>query len=408
MELLEGRVGNLTPEQESKLIEMWAVVLRRCGSHSPSPGGGNDATDSSPKEAPMTDQTANSKVAEMSPEEIRSALWAMVQAEHPDGLFLRFLRARKWDVDKAVTMLVATLQWRTKVMHVEEILRDGEGLALEEESSTGDSATQRRGKDFMFQMRAGKCIVRGVDKSGRPVCIVRVRQHFQRDQSEEVLKRWVVYVIETARLAITPPCDTAALIFDLTGFGMGNLDYVLVKFIIECFEANYPEMLGKVMVHKAPWIFTGIWKLVSTWIADPVIANKISFTANTKELSQYIDPEGLPKELGGKDPWEYSYVEPITDENAKMRDTVTKEQLLAARAFEEATRQWISKPKDEDTKTRRNELAARIIKENYWQLDPYIRARSLWDRIGMRTPEGDINYFPEKTTHGNGNGKGSA
>jgi hypothetical protein len=30
-----------------------------------------------------------------------------------------------------------------------------------------------------------------------------------------------------------------------------------VKFMIKCFEANYPECLGAVLVHKAPWIFQG-------------------------------------------------------------------------------------------------------------------------------------------------------
>ncbi|KAK6851198.1 CRAL/TRIO domain protein [Apiospora arundinis] len=412
MELLEGRVGNLTPDQESKLIKMWAMVLRNCGSHELGTGAGNKADDPSQREVPMMGPATSAEDVEMSPEDTRSAFWAMVQAEHPDALLLRFLRARKWDVDKAVAMLVATLHWRTKVMHVKEILRDGEGLALEQESSAEENATQKQGKDFMFQMRAGKCIVRGVDKNGRPLCIVRVRHHFHRDQSEEILKRWILYVIETARLAFTPPCDTAAIIFDLTGFGLGNLDYVPVKFIIQCFEANYPEMLGKIIVHKAPWFFSGIWKLVSTWIADPVIAGKINFTANTKELSQHIDPELLPKELGGKDPWEYSYLEPKPDENAKMRDTATRGQLLEARAglareFEEATRRWISEPNDESTKAQRNELAVKISKDNYWQLDPYIRARSLWDRIGMRTPGGDIDYFPEKTANGSSHVTGS-
>ncbi|KAK8084740.1 hypothetical protein PG997_006011 [Apiospora hydei] len=393
MDLLEGRVGNLTPQQESKLAEMWAAMLRKCGTH-----------DESSPAAAAVDVPPTSADAEMSPDETRSALWSMVQVEHPDALLLRFLRARKWDVEKAVAMLLATLHWRAKVVHVEQILREGEALAHEQETSAMDDAVQKSGKEFMFQMRAGKCVVRGVDKDGRPVCIVRVRQHFSRDQSEEVLKRWIVYIIETARLAYTPPCDTAAVIFDLTGFGMGNLDYVPVKFIIQCFEANYPEMLGKVIVHKAPWFFPGIWKLVSTWIADPVIASKICFSTNAKDLGQYMDPERLPKELGGKDPWEYTYLEPEAGENAKMRETAERDQLLVmreslAKEFEEATRQWLKIPKDEAIKQRRNELAVQINKENYWLLDPYIRARTLWDRLGIRAPDGRIDYFANGKDH---------
>ncbi len=44
----------------------------------------------------------------------------------------------------------------------------------------------------------------------------------------------------------------------MTGFSMANMDYTPVKFMIKCFEANYPESLGAVLVHKAPWIFQGM------------------------------------------------------------------------------------------------------------------------------------------------------
>jgi hypothetical protein len=40
-------------------------------------------------------------------------------------------------------------------------------------------------------------------------------------------------------------------------------DYAPVKFMIKCFEANYPESLGVVLVHKAPWVFQGKSKELS-------------------------------------------------------------------------------------------------------------------------------------------------
>lgn len=45
------------------------------------------------------------------------------------------------------------------------------------------------------------------------------------------------------------------LIFDMSGFTLANMDYVPLKFIIQCFEANYPESLGAILVHDAPWVF---------------------------------------------------------------------------------------------------------------------------------------------------------
>lgn len=43
----------------------------------------------------------------------------------------------------------------------------------------------------------------------------------------------------------------------MTDFALANMDYTPVKFMIKCFEANYPESLGTVLIHKAPWIFSG-------------------------------------------------------------------------------------------------------------------------------------------------------
>ena len=40
-------------------------------------------------------------------------------------------------------------------------------------------------------------------------------------------------------------------------FLLTKQDYGPVKFMIKCFEANYPESLGVVLVHKSPWIFHG-------------------------------------------------------------------------------------------------------------------------------------------------------
>ena len=57
-------------------------------------------------------------LATSTPQEIHDTFWKMVKADHPDALFLRFLRARKWDVNKALVMLVATMRWRNKELDV--------------------------------------------------------------------------------------------------------------------------------------------------------------------------------------------------------------------------------------------------------------------------------------------------
>lgn len=249
---LPGRPGNLTKEQEIKLKELWTEAFKVFGielfsehgdvneknnaDHALSAAesekkkkkrvglfGGRkhagDASDGSHTGGSKGSADADDKfgltkefqqtLATMSPEEIREAFWSMVKHDNPDGLLLRFLRARKWDVHKALVMLIATMRWRLKEMRVDDdIIRNGEGAAVTD-SQSSDKAVKKEALDFLAQLRLGKSFLRGTDKEGRPICHARVRLHRQADQSEASLERYTVYIIETARLVLAPNVDTA-------------------------------------------------------------------------------------------------------------------------------------------------------------------------------------------------------
>jgi len=163
---LAGRPGNLTDEQKVKLKEMWTMAFKVFGvpldnasdtettattndlprtetelSDSKEKKGGKKFTSMFKKKNKEKDSSTSSSststdisklqisdgedkyaqtkefkeiLATSSPKDIRDTFWRMVKADHPDALFLRFLRARKWDVDKAIVMLVATMKWRTE------------------------------------------------------------------------------------------------------------------------------------------------------------------------------------------------------------------------------------------------------------------------------------------------------
>jgi hypothetical protein len=247
---LPGRPGNLTKEQETKLKELWTETFKVFGVESlPERGdviGKNadqrlDATDPDKKKKKRTtmfgrkrhgedvdeartgtsgnsgdsdDKYGQTKefqqtLATLTPEELREAFWSMVKHDNPDGLLLRFLRARKWDVQKALVMMIATMRWRLKEMRVDDdIVKNGEGAAAAD-SESSDRAVKKEGADFMAQLRLGKAFLHGTDKEGRPMCYVRVRLHRQGEQSEASLERYTVYIIETARLLLAPDIDTA-------------------------------------------------------------------------------------------------------------------------------------------------------------------------------------------------------
>jgi hypothetical protein len=187
----------------------------------------------------------------------------------------------------------------------------------------------------------------------------------------------------------------------MTDFSMANMDYTPVKFMIKCFEANYPESLGTVLVYKAPWVFNAVWSIVRGWL-DPVVAGKVHFAKNIDELEKYVPRTQIPSELGGDEKWTYTYPEPVPGENAKMEDAATREALETERAstvskYENAILEWVQQGDAASLEDKRGERdgVAEELRKNYWMLDPYVRARTLYDRVGVLSSGGQLAFYPQ-------------
>ncbi|KAF1966757.1 CRAL/TRIO domain-containing protein [Bimuria novae-zelandiae CBS 107.79] len=443
-----GRPSTLTPEQEGKLRELWTATMKVFGAVDEEVNGVETASSIAPSETTEKDGKKEKKksrlhvfkrnkgdkgdnseaasgastpdiskmsleddkhgqnkefkdaIANTAPEDLRKAFWSFVKMDHPDALLLLFLRARKWDVDKALIMMVSTIHWRMDEMHVDDdIMKNGEEAALKD-SKSDDVKVKKEGEGFLAQLRMGKSYLHGLDIEGRPMCVVRARLHRAGEQSEASLERYTVYTIETARLLLRPPIDTATIVFDMTDFSMANMDYAPVKFMIKCFEANYPESLGTVLVYKAPWVFNAIWSIIKGWL-DPVVAGKVHFAKNVDELEKWVPKNQIPKELGGTDPYEYSYPEPVEGENARMADpsraTLDTERQELVTKYEKSILEWIAEGeagKSSEERKKERDTVAEGLRVNYWKLDPYVRARSLYDRNGLVGEDGKLTFYP--------------
>lgn len=154
-------------------------------------------------------KSMESILSQMTPQEMCFAILKMVKQEHPDSLLLRFLRARKWDIGKAFSMMASTILWRKELEVDDEILPRGEEYALEKSRGHGASTKETKdGADFINQLKMGKSFLHGFDREGRPVNYVRVKIHKPGAQSEETLERYIVHVIESTRLIVAPPVET--------------------------------------------------------------------------------------------------------------------------------------------------------------------------------------------------------
>lgn len=234
-----GTFGNLTAGEERKLQEAWTLLFELSG------------VDMGPNHQKSSSYNHLSSLVAQ-PEDFRQRLWRASPPDHPDVTILRFLRARKWDVEKAMDMLISSLNWREE-RHINElVIGKGDSAAL-----GADPATAKEEADFIAQYRSGKSYVRSTDREGRPVYIVRVKLHLPSQQSPESMETYVLHNIETISSMMRSPNEKCCLLFDLTGFGISNMDFHVVKFLVQVFEARYPETLGQVLVHNAPFVFWG-------------------------------------------------------------------------------------------------------------------------------------------------------
>ncbi|KAM0791312.1 hypothetical protein ACM66B_005784 [Microbotryomycetes sp. NB124-2] len=422
----DGVVGKLKPEQEQALKEFWQEFFKLVdeapeegsgpkSKSDPSQGdekGGDIPKDDAAKERMKAEEEMrNAKAAftEYGRKRFTETAWRFVAMDDPDMDMLRFLRARKWDVKRGVAMLCSCIKWRMD-SDVEKIFEKGEeGM-----------------KGFIKQMTMGKAYSQGTDHYGRPVVYIHVAKHRTFDQSPKALEDFVLFQMENVRCLLADKSDKVTIVFDMTGFGIRNvsragplfcrfreltsrfrqMDWRCILFIVKCLEAYYPESLNVMITHNAPWVFQGIWKVLSPML-DPVVRNKIQMTKNTDDLCVHIPKKHLVKSLGGDNDWQWEYQEIKPGENEKQKDkegrkAKEKERADLIAAYEEVTREWMKQDKPSDELVKKRKMLMHKMRAQYWELDPYIRGRGCYHRHGNIVGNGLVYFeYPNQSNNNN-------
>ena len=403
--LLDGYVGNLTPEQEAKLQELWTKFLDTCANAeddadvSKKAGGaglaGWDESKSGPDGAgiPKDDKAKDELKAReeqaalddllnnYGPSALRNTFWKFVKADNPDTDMLRFLRARKWDVGRAFAMMAGCMKWRLD-------------NAVEELAEAGDLGNASIEK-FLDQQRSGKTYALGTTDNEQPICYIHVKKHLTWGQPGASMSKYVIYAMESFRLLMMPPNDKVVLLFDLTGFGLKNMDWNCILFIVKCLEAYYPESLGTLFIHNAPWIFHGIWKLLGPML-DPVVRSKVRFTKKPEDID-LVPRERLAAIMGGDNVQEFEFVEPVEGENDKLKDQEGRKRtwgkyMALAKQYEDVTRKWVaSKGADKDVLGQRD-LLVKKLRLAQFELEPYHRGLTVYHRNGTIDGQGIVTW----------------
>ena len=214
-----------------------------------------------------------------------------------DDLFLlRFLRARKFDLEKTMLMFKKFLQWRID-MNVDDLRENYQLEHLIEVKKLYPHGYHR------------------TDKIGRPIYIelydkTDVNGLFKITTEDKMVKyyikqyeRQVKYIFPACSAVVKRPVEQSCTILDANGIGVFSLVGPIkgfVKLASDIGQDYYPEMLGKMTIINVGFFFRAIWTMVKSFI-DAKTQAKISLLKSDyqKELLNLIDADKLPKFLGG-------------------------------------------------------------------------------------------------------------
>ena len=285
---------------------------------------------------PLTNeqQAAMSALAALvKPEADLSPLWLDLFTNAKDVFLVKFLTARKWHVDDAYKMILASSKFRNeRKLDVSPLFPSAipthgyDQAELEKFQGLGPRPANDVDKTSKVLTHCYAASWHKWDKDGRPLYIERtgkinvkelvnrcramvppggdiaqpcIINHLHSNEVGHTLLRF-----QNAKLNKHPPIAQVSAIMDCEGFSLSQIfgpAMEILKAQSSMDQAYYPEGLHKIYVANAPTSLSVAWSIVKGWL-DPRVQKKVIFMKSheTKEkLLEAVGAANLPVFLGG-------------------------------------------------------------------------------------------------------------
>lgn len=208
----------------------------------------------------------------------------------PSGapMALRHLRAEAGDVSEAAHKMAASLRWRRE-FRVGEI-----GRAF---GPDGDAELRA---EIAFQNSTGKMYVRGRDRDGRAILVMRPANENCIEELPNM--RHLVYNLERAAASCRSHDGKMVIVMDFARWRLRNSPpMAITRHTINILQNHFPERLHRAFLFNTPTLFRGFWTVVGPFL-DPVTKRKIAFAvgaAGKKTIADSFEKDLLEPCAGG-------------------------------------------------------------------------------------------------------------
>ncbi|XP_043690731.1 phosphatidylinositol/phosphatidylcholine transfer protein SFH7-like [Telopea speciosissima] len=183
----------------------------------------------------------------------------------------RFLKAKGDNVKKAAKHLRACLSWRESI-GTEYLIAD----------------------EFAAELAEGFAYVAGHDNDSRPVVIFRIKQDYQKFNSQKLFIRLLVFTLEVAIGSMPKNVEQFVLLFDASFYRSASAYMNFLLASLKIVSEYYPERLHKAFVIDPPSFFSYLWKGVRPFIDLSTVMMIVS-SLDYEESSEYDDFSAFPR-----------------------------------------------------------------------------------------------------------------
>ncbi|RCI03699.1 hypothetical protein CU098_010047 [Rhizopus stolonifer] len=210
----------------------------------------------------------------------------------------RFLKTSNFDLDKAASRLLETVQWRIEL-------------------GIDDLCYQ----DCMdFYQTEGFAFFHGTDMLGRPLIFVRARYFPKKfvDHAKSItenIRPYACLMMEIARkltwdltrdreIIKEPIVTQMTVIADITKAPFIPVDVELIRTMSLILEERFPDFVSSINVLNFSWVYQGMWSVMK-YLLNEEAKQSIRFT-NIKELMPMVPPDRILEEMGGTDNYHWT------------------------------------------------------------------------------------------------------